>query len=128
MTANQKMIGHARVSTDVQNLDMQRNALTKAKCTEIFLEKASGKNVAMTALGLPAPALRLVPALHVDFHAFAEHPGLAFDPACLPAPACQPWPNAIQPASHWQRDHLAIAALTLQRLRTAGRFSGSVQQ
>ncbi len=42
MTANQKKLGHARVSTDDQNLDLQRDALAKAGCTEIYEEKAIG--------------------------------------------------------------------------------------
>lgn len=37
-------IGYARVSTDDQNLDLQRDALTKSGCKEIYEETASGKN------------------------------------------------------------------------------------
>lgn len=36
-------IGYARVSTDDQNLDLQRDALTKSACKTIYEEKASGK-------------------------------------------------------------------------------------
>lgn len=38
-----KRIGYARVSTDDQNLDLQRDALAKSGCFRIYEETASGK-------------------------------------------------------------------------------------
>ena len=36
------LVGYARISTDDQNLDLQRDALNKAGCTEIFEDQISG--------------------------------------------------------------------------------------
>ena len=47
-------IGYARVSTDDQTLDLQRDTLKKAKCGEIYEEHASGKNTcSATARSVP---------------------------------------------------------------------------
>jgi hypothetical protein len=47
-------IGYARVSTEDQTLDLQRDALKRANCREIYEEHASGKNTARPAArGVP---------------------------------------------------------------------------
>ena len=53
-----KRIGYARVSTDDQHLDLQRDALTRAKCGTIYEEAASGKNAARPELEQCRKALR----------------------------------------------------------------------
>lgn len=53
-----KIIGYARVSTDDQNLDLQRDALQKAGCQVIYEETASGKNAIRIELAQCRKALR----------------------------------------------------------------------
>ena len=51
-------IGYARVSTDDQTLDLQRDALKRARCREIYEEQASGKNIARLQLESCLKSLR----------------------------------------------------------------------
>ncbi len=51
-------VGYARVSTDDQTLDLQRDALTGAKCRQIYEEHATGKSAARPELGACLKALR----------------------------------------------------------------------
>lgn len=51
-------IGYARVSTDDQTLDLQRDALTKAGCEVVYEETASGKHAARAELDACLKALR----------------------------------------------------------------------
>jgi len=43
-------IGYARVSTEDQTLDLQKDTLKRAKCREIYEEQASGKNTGLLQL------------------------------------------------------------------------------
>ena len=51
-------IGYARVSTDDQTLDLQRDALARAKCRKIYEEHASGKNTTRPELEACLKSLR----------------------------------------------------------------------
>jgi len=51
-------IGYARVSTEDQKLDLQRDALMRAGCGAIYEEAASGKNAARPGLEQCRKALR----------------------------------------------------------------------
>ena len=53
-----KRIGYARVSTDDQNLDLQRDALTRSGCDTIYEETASGKSSSRIELEHCRKALR----------------------------------------------------------------------
>ena len=51
-------IGYARVSTEDQTLDLQRDALKRAKCREIYEEQATGKNTGRPQLEACLKSLR----------------------------------------------------------------------
>ncbi len=51
-------IGYARVSTEDQTLDLQRDALQQAKCRETYEEQASGKNTGRPQLEACLKSLR----------------------------------------------------------------------
>jgi DNA invertase Pin-like site-specific DNA recombinase len=51
-------IGYARVSTEEQTLDLQRDALNRAKCGEVYEEHATGKNTGRPHLEACLKSLR----------------------------------------------------------------------
>lgn len=51
-------VGYARVSTDDQRLDLQRDALATARCGAVYADTASGKNTARPELEHCLKALR----------------------------------------------------------------------
>ncbi len=52
------LIGYARVSTQDQNLELQREALTKAGCRKLFEDKASGTRAKRPGLAKALEMLR----------------------------------------------------------------------
>jgi DNA invertase Pin-like site-specific DNA recombinase len=50
--------GYARVSTDDQTLDLQRDAMKRAKCRQVYEEQASGKNTTRPQLDACLKSLR----------------------------------------------------------------------
>lgn len=52
------LIGYARISTQDQNLELQREALTKAGCQKIFEDKISGASADRPGLAMALEMLR----------------------------------------------------------------------
>lgn len=52
------LIGYARVSTQDQNLELQREALAKAGCQKVFEDKVSGTRADRPGLGKTLEMLR----------------------------------------------------------------------
>ena len=50
--------GYARVSTEDQTLDLQRDALKRAKCRQVYEERATGKNTGRPQLDACLKSLR----------------------------------------------------------------------
>src|SRR3954447_6780538 len=52
------LIGYARISTQDQNLDLQRDALQKAGCEQIFTDRVSGTKASRPGLSEALSHLR----------------------------------------------------------------------
>src|SRR3954449_2636160 len=52
------IIGYARVSTDDQNLDLQRDALTRAGCTRLYEDRIRGARAVRPGLALALEVAR----------------------------------------------------------------------
>lgn len=57
-TGQSMLIGYARVSTDDQHLDLQRDALSKAGCERVFEDTASGAKADRVGLAALLTTLR----------------------------------------------------------------------
>lgn len=69
------LVGYARVSTQDQNLDLQRDALTRAGCERLFEEKKFGKaGTKRPALEAALAFLRPEDVLIVWMSNSVEHP------------------------------------------------------
>lgn len=55
---NRMLIGYARLATQDQNLDLQREALAKAGCEEVFEDKVSGTRAQRRGLSRALEMLR----------------------------------------------------------------------
>ena len=72
-------IGYARVSTDDQNLDLQRDALKQAHIEKSYEDKASGKNLDRPGMShvtsaMPSPStskVKFSSAIDLSLHSLA---------------------------------------------------------
>src|SRR3954469_10677801 len=74
-------VGYARVSTSDQTLDLQHDALSKAGCTKIFTDIASGAQTerkGLTEAGIAQPRLTGYETEGQAADDAGAYPGLAF--------------------------------------------------